>query len=317
MREYGQVQCGFWQSDVNDCSDRARLLALYLMTCPHSNGIGCYALPDGYAMADLRWSQETLSEGFTELFRNGFAYRLGTVVFLPNFLRWNGFSNGNVAQSRMAEWRALPKGEGKSRTARALLTFAKHLTNDHRSELETVAQTVSKGLPQQNPTQPNPDPNPTREEISSLRSESSPPVAETAEPDSAKPALNLTAPSDLSERKAERLKQVTSDAVAAYNAALAKPAGKLSAVSLVNAVREKQVNGCLATARAICERQYGSPIIAPQFWVDYFAECARDPFNNGTGPYRGEHQSWRPDFEYLVRATTMTKIFDRAMSEVA
>jgi hypothetical protein len=315
VREYGQVQCGFWQSDVNDCGDGARLLALYLMTCPHSNGIGCYALPDGYAMADLRWSEQTLSQGFTELFRNGFAYRLGTVVFLPNFLRWNTFSNGNVAQSRMAEWRALPKGEGKSRTACALLKFAKHLTNDHRNELETVAQTVSKGLPQQNPTQPNP--NPTQEEISSLRSDSSPPAAETAGPDPAKPALALTSPADLTERKAERLKQVTAEAVAAYNATLAKPVGKLAAVSLVNAVREKQVNGCLATARAICERQYNSPIITPQFWADYFSECARDPFKNGTGPYRGEHANWRPDFEYLVKAKTMTNVYERAASEAA
>jgi hypothetical protein len=117
--------------------------------------------------------------------------------------------------------------------------------------------------------------------------------------------------------RAERLAQVTGEAVTAYNAILGKPIGRLSAVHLVNDVRKDQVKRCLKTARLICEKQYQSATVAPQFWQDYFAACNADPFKNGTGPYSGEHKNWRPDFEYLTRPETMTTVFDKALSEAA
>ena len=168
MREYGQIQCAFWQSqDAQEWTDAGKLLATYLMTGPHSNGLGCYRCPDGYVMADLGWSQERVSEGFAELFRNGFAYRFEGVVFLPNFLKWNRVANGNVASARMAEFEALPKGESKARVAAAILKYVKHLGNDYRTVLQTVAETVSETVPQTvtqtepYPTQPRENPNQT------------------------------------------------------------------------------------------------------------------------------------------------------------
>ena len=80
MREYGQVQSAFWQSvDAQAFSDTGKLLALYLLTGPHANGLGCYRLPDGYVMADLGWSDETVSKGFSELESAGFARRSPTI----------------------------------------------------------------------------------------------------------------------------------------------------------------------------------------------------------------------------------------------
>lgn len=166
MREYGQIQCAFWQSqDAQEWTDAGKLLAAYLMTGPHSNGLGCYRCPDGYVMADLGWSQERVSEGFAELSRNGFAYRFEGVVFVPGFLRWNKVANGNVASARMAEFEALPKGEAKARAAAVILRYVKHLGNEHRTVLQTVAETVSGTVPQTvtqtepNPTQPRENPN--------------------------------------------------------------------------------------------------------------------------------------------------------------
>lgn len=166
MREYGQIQCAFWQSaDAQEWSDAGKLLATYLMTGPHSNGIGCYRCPDGYVMADLGWSSERVSEGFAELFRNGFAYRFDGVVFLPGFLRWNRIANANVAAARMGEFDALPKGEAKARVARAILNNVKHLSNEHRTVLQTVAETVPQTVPvtvtptETNPNQPREKPN--------------------------------------------------------------------------------------------------------------------------------------------------------------
>lgn len=50
-----------------------------------------------------------------------------------------------------------------------------------------------------------------------------------------------------------------------------------------------------------------------QFWDAYFEECAGDDFLNGTGPYSNGHEKWRPDFDYLIRGKTVTKVFEKAM----
>lgn len=52
---------------------------------------------------------------------------------------------------------------------------------------------------------------------------------------------------------------------------------------------------------------------SPEFWEAYFEECAADNFLNGTGPYRNGHENWRPDFDYLIRGATVTKVFEKAM----
>lgn len=157
MREYGQVQSAFWQSpDAQSWTDTGKLLALYLLTGPHANGLGCYRLPDGYVMADLDWSPERVSKGFEELSGKGFANRYDGVVFLPNFLRWNRIANGNIAKARFAEFEALPKGTAKTLAARAMLEFSTHWTSEDETVLETVSQTLPEGYANQNPTQPNP-----------------------------------------------------------------------------------------------------------------------------------------------------------------
>ena len=161
MREYGQVQSAFWQSrDFENGSDEARLLALYLLTGPHTNGIGCYRLPDGYVMADMGWSRETVSKGFAELSGNGFANRIDGVVFIPNFMRWNRIANGNVATARFAEWETLPKGDAKTCAARAMLEFCRHWSASQKTVLETVTDTVTETVcqPEPNPTQTQREP---------------------------------------------------------------------------------------------------------------------------------------------------------------
>jgi hypothetical protein len=169
LREYGQVQCAFWQSDLGNLSDDAKLLALYLMTGPHSNGSGCYPCPIEYVMGDLRWPSERVSEGFEELSRYGFSYRFGSVVFIRKYLAWNPVANANVALARMKEFRALPTGDGKALLAMAILKYCKHFSAEFRGELETVAGTVTETVSQtvwqtrSYPTRPNPiPPNPTQ-----------------------------------------------------------------------------------------------------------------------------------------------------------
>lgn len=169
MREYGQIQCSFWQrASEEQWSGDATLLGAYLLTGPHSNGIGCYRLPDGYVCDDLGWAPERVRKGFQELFDKGFCKRYGMVVLVPKFLRWNTISNGNVAKARSQEFEAIPNDEAKVAAALVLLEFGRHWENAFIKRLETL----SKGYAKQNPTQPNP----TQEE--SVGADAPPPADE-------------------------------------------------------------------------------------------------------------------------------------------
>jgi hypothetical protein len=164
MREYGQIQSGFWQSsDAEGMSDRAKLLACYLLTGPYTNGLGCFRLTEGNLIDDFGWVSETVLETESELYRIGFAYRFGKVIFIPNFLRWNGISNPKVAIARLKELETLPTRDAKALAARVLLKFCNHLTASQVTLLQTVSDTVSDRvldrLSKQNPTLPNPTQN--------------------------------------------------------------------------------------------------------------------------------------------------------------
>ncbi|WP_371767516.1 hypothetical protein [Massilia sp.] len=102
MRDYGKVYTAFWSNeDMRAMSEDARMLALYLMTCPHGNMLGCFRLPNAYAAEDLKWDIERVSKGFDELFENGFSYRCQRTfwVFIRKYLQWNQFENPNVGKA--------------------------------------------------------------------------------------------------------------------------------------------------------------------------------------------------------------------------
>jgi hypothetical protein len=102
MRDYGKVYSTFWSSQTTgSMSDDAKLLALYLMSCPHSTIAGVFRLPDGYVSEDLGWPLERVAKGFAELFDNGFANRCETTkwVWIRKHLEWNKPENPNQRKS--------------------------------------------------------------------------------------------------------------------------------------------------------------------------------------------------------------------------
>lgn len=119
----------------------------------------------------------------------------------------------------------------------------------------------------------------------------------------------------LADAKAERLRQVTTDAIESYNDKLGKPNGELPAVHLLTPARSKQVKRSIPTIRVICERMYGSTTITPKFWSDFFDAVLDDPFRSGRQGGGKGHESWTPDFEYLTRPDVIAAVFDRAMSD--
>jgi hypothetical protein len=57
MRDFSKISPAVWQSKRFNSlpSDDGRYLYLYLLTNEHQTSAGCYRLPDGYAINDLRW----------------------------------------------------------------------------------------------------------------------------------------------------------------------------------------------------------------------------------------------------------------------
>jgi len=175
MREYGQIQCAFWTNpQTQDLSAEGKLLACYLLTGPHSNGIGCYRLPVGYVTADLGWANETVSKTLSELSENGFAYRCERTgfVWIPGFLRWNPVSNGNVATARVKEFEQTPGSFGFMEGLVAdLLAYGCHWKEPFRNRLETLCE----GFGKQEPTRTRPEPDPTQKEVGARQATTSPP----------------------------------------------------------------------------------------------------------------------------------------------
>jgi hypothetical protein len=115
--------------------------------------------------------------------------------------------------------------------------------------------------------------------------------------------------------KEQRVNEIASDAIAAYNAILAKPAGLLPMVTEASKpTRIKNVTRSIQLASGICKQLYGDKRITPVFWQQYFTECKNDDFLAGRGPYSQSHSNWTPDFEYLTRPATLTRVFEKAVS---
>ena len=110
-RNYGQIQTGFWTHPaIRNLSRNARLVLVYLLTCRHSTGLGCYQLPLDYAAADLRMDPDVLSDALTELAQAGRVRRCERTeyVLILGFLRWNPVHGPKVAKPRIQECEAIP-----------------------------------------------------------------------------------------------------------------------------------------------------------------------------------------------------------------
>ena len=88
----------------------ARTLALYLLTTPHGNLIGCFRMPDAYAAEDLQWPIERVSEGFRKLVEAAFVTRdeASKWLVIAKYVKWNRIENPNVATAAPKAFHQLP-----------------------------------------------------------------------------------------------------------------------------------------------------------------------------------------------------------------
>lgn len=102
MRTYGKVATAFWtDSRTRRLSERAKLLALYLLTGPHSNAIGVFRLGAGAISDDFEdWSRKEILAALGEM-DGWFIVREDGWVQIRNYLRagYNPPENGKVMVS--------------------------------------------------------------------------------------------------------------------------------------------------------------------------------------------------------------------------
>lgn len=138
MREFAKISCSIWSSEkfTSLPDDNARLLYLYLHTCPHVNSLGCYVLRPGYALSDLGWDADP--EGAIR-YRNGIealskASLIGfdkqhNLVRIVDFLKHSPFANPKHAKGALNILDDIPECEEKSRLIKDI-EYQKHLPPD-------------------------------------------------------------------------------------------------------------------------------------------------------------------------------------------
>ena len=95
---YRKIFVKIWADPTfQNLSKNAKIVFFYLMTSPHSNGIGLYVLQDGYALVDLEktLTGEEYKEARGELAEVKMIQfdEEYSVVFIKNFLRYNSITS--------------------------------------------------------------------------------------------------------------------------------------------------------------------------------------------------------------------------------
>jgi hypothetical protein len=143
VRKYGKIESQMFRSnDWRSLTDDGRMLVVYLLACGHSNLLGCYYLPMGYAAEDLDWQGARTQAAFDDCQNRGFLTYHATIrwVFVHKFLKFNDFENGNVAKAGMKTLDTVPHAL-RYGVAKAMLEFASHLSDCMRRLLEQIEPT--------------------------------------------------------------------------------------------------------------------------------------------------------------------------------
>ena len=108
---YGKIDQSFWTDDkIAGLESNPKLLALYFLSGPHRNLIGCARIPDQYIAADLGWTPYGAKEACAALVRIGFITRdYAGWTLINNLLRYDPLSNVNAAIGAERLARAVPR----------------------------------------------------------------------------------------------------------------------------------------------------------------------------------------------------------------
>lgn len=144
MRIFGSVHSCFWSNpDTQELNDQSKLLAIYLLTGPHTNMLGCFRLPDGYITEDLKWSAQAVSCAFKDLDEINFLTRdhFYSWLVIHDFLKWNPIQNPKQAKGAERLFTQIPiESLVLKPLVKGLLTYGKHFDIGFRNRIATLSQ---------------------------------------------------------------------------------------------------------------------------------------------------------------------------------
>src|SRR6056297_3417337 len=109
---YNKIPNDFWYQDfLLNCSDKVKLLAIYLLTSPHRISEGLYRLPKNYICADLEWQPEGLAKAFAKLLSLGFIKYdpHHKIILIPEIVAYQTPQNPNQEKSAVNKLKPLIK----------------------------------------------------------------------------------------------------------------------------------------------------------------------------------------------------------------
>lgn len=170
-REFGLVSVSIWNSRkfTSLPTDDARLLYLYLLTCPSANSLGCFVLKSGYAAADLGWDQDRFGYGIDTLCKASLIGidRVESLVRVIGFLDHSEIMNVKHGAGALKVALALPDCEQKALLFKDL-QGRKHVDAAVvQAEIDRLSHTVSipyaNGMDKPEP-EPEPEPEPKEQQ---------------------------------------------------------------------------------------------------------------------------------------------------------
>ena len=144
MREYGIVQTDFWiNPQYAGLSSCAKLIAIYLLSSPHTTMLGCFRLPVDYIAVDLNLGKTVIQDSLHELIHLHFLsvdFKNHWIVIHP-FLEWNPIENPNQAKHILKLFDKVPECISVyPELIKILQTHKKQLDEEFLSRLETLSK---------------------------------------------------------------------------------------------------------------------------------------------------------------------------------
>jgi hypothetical protein len=156
MAQYYRVSPNFWKGR-RDWSDREKLLAQYLLSCPHRNLEGLYWLPLAYVEADLGWPAKVLRACLATLERDSFAAydETAQVLFLCKALSFQAPTTEKQVTGALNSLERVPKTVLWDRFVDACERWAPKLSDELGNPSGSDTQSHSNEIPMRSESHPD------------------------------------------------------------------------------------------------------------------------------------------------------------------